>query len=317
MFILKKLQSIKGNITLLVFLLLSMQVDMLGQNPFDITTRIKQTTVEAEVDTIPSTVSNNPFDIDRSTDVDATAPAQNQDSPSKRKGILPTWKNNTNSATPSQSNQLFWITLLSLLPLTLFFLLFRSYFTKAYSVFQSSKLLVPTLRETNSNTIIPFNLWFVVFLINGGIFLTLLCHHFGFAFSQNNLFLDCLLFIGMLSLYMTTKFILLFLIGTIFPLTKEIQQYRFLVLLFSIVIGVSLTPLNLVLTYAPSQLSIPVVIISLLFVLFFYLLRAFRGTLIAGKLWSLHRFHFLLYICAIELAPVFILLKFTLNYSYN
>ena len=40
-----------------------------------------------------------------------------------------------------------------------------------------------------------------------------------------------------------------------------------------------------------------------------YIFRSLRGLFVAGRFLAFHKFHFLLYICTVEIAPVLILIK--------
>ncbi len=112
---------------------------------------------------------------------------------------------------------------------------------------------------------------------------------------------------------MGAKHIALNVIAYIFPIQKEVRQYSFMIMIFNIVLGVALAPVNLIVAY-----STPTTLSSLILVLFtliglFYLFRHLRGIMIANKYLVFHKFHFLLYICTVEIAPMMVLLKLILG----
>lgn len=85
--------------------------------------------------------------------------------------------------------------------------------------------------------------------------------------------------------------------------------YAFVVVVFGILIGLILAPVNVFLAYAEPEIAQKIVIMGSILILFIYLFRALRSlTLVQNYIFS-NFFHFLLYLCAVEIAPVLLLLK--------
>ncbi len=185
---------------------------------------------------------------------------------------------------------------------------FRSSFNKAYQNITNSNILKQSYREMSTIGQLPLNIWYVFSWISMGVFVFLLMRHYGAGFTDSY-FGNLGACIGIVFGLMLLKHAVLFFIGTIFPTQKEVQLYNFLIVIFGVALGVFLVPANISIAYLPKNMvSYAIYIVSGIIVLL-YLLRAIRGLMISNRLFSFHRFHFLLYICAVEIAPVIILLK--------
>jgi hypothetical protein len=147
-----------------------------------------------------------------------------------------------------------------------------------------------------------------VFFINAGIFAFLVLRHYGIKIASANLS-TLLLCIGGIAAYYLTKHLLMSIVKGIFPIEKEVGQYNFTLMTFNIIIGIFLAPMVLFTAYASEGMEgllIKLVIFILLLAIIF---RALRGLFIASRFFAWHKFHFLLYLCAVELAPIIITLK--------
>ncbi|MEM8526078.1 MAG: DUF4271 domain-containing protein [Bacteroidota bacterium] len=318
-------------------------VSQATQNPFEIVSRLAEeenmfvesiqtvdTTQEAIVDVNPSLNtpetpivvlpnSDNPFEvIERPGEEEMALEEENTktntiNTPSKPnsqpaiKNIEPVGK-----STPHRG-QFFIIMLLTLIPMTLLFTVFREYFMKAFENVSNAGVLNRSYREFAGASIIPMNLWYIASWLNLGIFLSLIMNYYEAAFTKSPL-LNVLICIGIIGgLHLLKHFILAFM-AAIFPVKKEAKLYAFLLLLFGILIGVFLVPMNIAIIYAANQTTKLLIFGTLAIIGGLYLVRAYRALLVGGRLLALHKFHFLLYICVVELAPIFILIKLGLIY---
>lgn len=206
------------------------------------------------------------------------------------------------------TGSLFGIVLGLCLLLAFLFAGFRSSFNKAIQNITNANILKQSYREMSTIGQMPLNVWYIFSWISMGVFVFLLMRYYGFGLTES--YLGNLAYcIGIVSALMLLKHGVLFLIGAIFPTEKEVQLYNFLIIIFGVALGVFLVPANISIAYLPSNMVIYAIYVALALVALFYLLRSFRGLMISNRLLSFHRFHFLLYICAVEIAPVIILLK--------
>ncbi|NJL76160.1 MAG: DUF4271 domain-containing protein [Saprospiraceae bacterium] len=283
-----------------------------AQNPFEIKSRLHPDNVAAEKkEAITAQPSNdNPFELKRGQkQVIETAPTSIQPSDNSKKGInFP-----VNSPVPMQGGMLFGVTLLGLVPVTVFFVLFRAHFNRAYQNVLNVNTLKQSYREFKGTSVVPMNIWYLAFWVNAGIFLALVAKRFGISVT-GNILLDAGLGIGAVSISLLLKHILNFIMGEIYPFGAELKLYNYLIMLFGIVLAVMLVPVNLVLAYAAPSITNILIFLTAIFLGLAFIFLAIRGIIIGNSYFFMHRFHFLLYICAMEIAPIFILVKLALGF---
>jgi Domain of unknown function (DUF4271) len=153
-------------------------------------------------------------------------------------------------------------------------------------------------------------LYFICWM-NLAIFAYLMLHRYNgsLGFSPGMTFLIC--FAGVLAFFMVKHFFL-YVLSTVFPLEKEIRLYNYIVMSAGILTGLMLTPLNIFMAYSPAPLSTTFMYMGIASFLIIFLLRAFRGLFVGANYLTTHPFHFLLYLCTAEIAPLAVLAKLVL-----
>ncbi len=199
-----------------------------------------------------------------------------------------------------------------LLMLTLLMTLFRSFFRKAIQAFSNDTMMNQVYRDRESVGALPFLALYSFFFVNGGLFIYFLAKNYNANLPGNHFqqwLYYTLALVGLFSL----KHLLLNIVGFIFPVEKEVRLYNFLIMIFGIVIGLILAPINILLAYGPESIFGTLILITLIMLGSVYLFRYARSLFIADRFLFFHRFHFLLYICTVEIAPVMVLVKLVLN----
>lgn len=201
---------------------------------------------------------------------------------------------------------IFWVLVLVLVFLTFSVTINRSAVGRAWQSFLYENALVQTQREAAGyvgNT--PYLMLYANFLLNAGVFIFLVMRTF--QHDLNNLpFLS--LCVALSSVLFLFKGLLLRFVAWLFPLEKEVKRYLFLILVFNCVLGLFLVPFNFLVAFAKT-LNVFLVFWTLGLVAIFYAYRGLRSLTIGVKFLGGDQFHFLLYLCAVEIAPVAILLK--------
>jgi hypothetical protein len=153
-------------------------------------------------------------------------------------------------------------------------------------------------------------LYFICWM-NLAIFAYLMLHryHGSLGLSPGMTFLVC--FAGVAAFFLIKHFFL-YVLSTVFPLEKEIRLYNFIVMSAGILTGLVLTPLNIFMAYSPTPLSTTFMYMSIAAFVIIFLLRAFRGLFVGANYLTTHPFHFLLYLCTAEIAPLAVLAKLVL-----
>lgn len=183
----------------------------------------------------------------------------------------------------------------------------RSVVSRAWRGFLNDNALSLIQRESTGLVgSTPYYLLYVSFVINAGVFIFLVTRFFRKETFNNLPFL--LLCIGVSASIFLSKHLLLRILAWLFPVREEVKRYNFLIIVFNCVLGLFLLPCNLLLAFTPDYQTLLVFwMLGLTFV--FYTYRAIRSTAIGSKFLAVSQFHFLLYLCTVEIAPVLFIVK--------
>ena len=288
-----------------------------ASNPFELKHRLpKVASVAGGVTVAPA----NPFDVrpHRPPGV-SKALAKNNTLPFRPSSILPRHGDTLPDVV------LFWILAGMFAFLTFCVAANRKVVGRAWRGFLNDNGLAVAHREASGFVgLAPYFLLYGSFLLNAGMFMYLLVRVYRREVFNNGLFLFiCLLAAVVIFL---SKHILLSIASWLFPVGKEVQRYNFLIVIFNCVLGLFLLPFNFLLAFstAPdffSDISTPEIsdtyknflpFWTLGLVSIFYIYRGIRSASIGSKFLADNLFHFLLYLCAVEIAPVLLLIKLAL-----
>ncbi len=300
----------QGNLhflSLLVLLFCASSSFAQNSNPFEIKSRLKAP-VEAENDKADQSPDNsNPFEIKRGQNTGAAAPAIIKKSKkNKRK----------NRAADKKARQSFLFTVLIglVIFIAILFTMLREYFWKVYDAFRNDNLLNQLQREQGFLPNTPYLFWYSLFFLTSGIFVFLLLDYSN-SLPFDGYWLNLYACIGSVLAFFLFKHFLLSIIKWLFPIKKEISIYNFSIVIFNIIIGLILVPFVVFIGYGPSDLIKISFYISTGLVFITFVFRQLRGLFISGKYLILNKFHFLLYLCTVEIAPVIVLIKLILLYQ--
>lgn len=271
-------------------------------NPFELTPRLDAVPVPVR-DSAIAAVSSNPFDLVAPSTA-ATAPPTEQIRPGKPKKVI--------SEASAYRRFLFISLMLTLVLLTLLMTFLRPFFQKVYSAFRSDNLFNQVYREREAVGLLPFVLLYVLFFLNAGLFVYLLLHHYKIAVAGSHL-LGWLYCTAAVTGVLFFKHLTLNIIGAVFPVQKEVGKYNFLIIVFGIVAALVLMPINILLAYGPEGIASYLIYLTGGTLALLYVFRHLRGLIVANRFVAFHRFHFLLYICTVEIAPVLFLVKLLAN----
>ncbi len=270
-------------------------VQGVAQNPFELTPRLNK--IEA-----PATFSDNPFDL-----VTVKEQASNP--------VVPV-SIEVPQATDQETDLFnrFKFLLISFFFLYLAFLMtaLRQWAGKMYSAFLGDNMMNQLLRERDARGLAPFIPYYIFFFLNAGAFCFFLLHHFEGTPVMPNWQQWAMLTLSF-SAAVVLKHFLLAAIGYVFPVQKEIHRYNFLIMVFWIVLSFVLFPINILMAYLPGEGIQAVLIASAILGGGVYAFRVLRGLLIANGYVLMYSFHFLLYICTVEIAPVMVVYKLITN----
>ncbi|MEP7323262.1 MAG: DUF4271 domain-containing protein [Saprospiraceae bacterium] len=147
------------------------------------------------------------------------------------------------------------------------------------------------------NQILIFGILYLLFIINGGIFLYLSFRIFEVA--HISLFLA----IGIVFLVYLVRHIVLHILGFTFPLTKEAMLFSYTIGLHNLALGLALMLINILLSFVAEETGKMLIFSGLSIVGMMYILRQARGLLNNMPLIISGKFHFIIYLCTVEIAP--------------
>ncbi len=272
-----------------------------GASPFDLIPRLSQ-----QADSITIAISSNPFDI--------VSPMASSNVSGNSPGFSVT-KRNTEQSIRDRLNILrrfqFGVVLAMLVWMTLLFIIFRIFIVKVWEAFLNENILNQLMRERSPGSSLAMLLFYLFFVYNAGLFLFLSSSEFGIHLHESNL-TGLLMMAGGLSSFLFFKHFEWLALKTLLPAEKELSVFSFTFMVFNIVIGLLLVPVILFVAYAPASIKIYT---GLLVFGLVYLYLCLRGLLLSGRFLTQNRIHFLLYLCAAEIAPVLLLFKLLQHYT--
>ena len=207
---------------------------------------------------------------------------------------------------PSKGVQIF------LLLLSLLFLIFivnveRSFVRDLWRVISNENYSSLHLRnQRNTMRQILLLMGYMVFVMQAGIFL----YHTLQVFNYTGELLDnvwtCMALV--LLVYVVRHGVIGYL-RWLFNNEKEMKLFSFDISIFNIMVGLVLLPLNVLINFGPENLIKPLIITGLIAAVLAYIMRQLRWMLTARQLIAGSLFLFFIYLCAVEILPLWAVSK--------
>ena len=296
----RNLRNVRVINILFVFITLVFGGQLSAQNPFE----VRQTPNLAARDTLKENKSpeesidhSNPFEIKHVPTNYAI-----RDTLLVKKPIPITSKKTANP------NFLFVTISILLLFLTMLVVLNRSLLANIYRAILSDTFLKSVYRFQNNSQTLSYGLFYLFFILNAGLFLFLLLKQLKVDYFSSDpiLFFVC---VGIIAAVYLVRHLVLKIIGVIFPVTKEVGYFNFTILAFNIFLGIALLPINGLISFSGDYIATLCLYIGVIIFVILYSIRQLRGMLLAANFLTYQKFHFIIYLCTVEIAPVIILAK--------
>lgn len=149
---------------------------------------------------------------------------------------------------------------------------------------------------------------YILFVLSMGTFCFLIPQILLKDFQLNTFGALCLFILGVGGIYIL-KHIQLKVLSFILPFRQEIEAYNFILSNTNKALGFIIVPLLFLIAYTPSTGQTMSLYFSFILLSLIYIYRALKGLATAGSIILFHKFHFFVYLCAVEIAPIVILLK--------
>jgi hypothetical protein len=186
--------------------------------------------------------------------------------------------------------------------------LFPKYFNDLFRLFFRTTLKQRQIREQLMQSPLPSLLFNGFFIVSSALYVDLLVQHFKLISSNN--FWEMFLYsaIAISGIYLI-KFLGLKLSGWIFSAEEATNSYVFIVFIVNKMIGIYLLPFLVLLAFTQENIYQVSLMLSWCGIAALYLYRLILSYGAIRNQVKLNPFHFLLYICAFEVAPVMLLYK--------
>ena len=170
--------------------------------------------------------------------------------------------------------------------------------TMAQQLFREQQLSMPV-------SAIFYNINFV---FSGGVFLYLLNRQYGWMGDFTPV-VSLLFFLWLVIVLYSLKYGSMKLVAWVFPFGNEVNYYSFNYFIVQKVAGIALIPANMLIAYAPEPLRPAIIVLAFILTGIAVLGTVLKGLEISRNLLQQDTFHFFIYICTLEIAPVCILVK--------
>ncbi len=213
---------------------------------------------------------------------------------------------------------LFYALCVMVLILGVFKTFYRSYFNNLFRVFFNTSLRQSQLTDQLLQAKLPSFILNIFFTITAGIFVWLLFVNHTDVNSRRAIFISrqlllpfCILGIG--TLYFI-KYCILKFIGWLSGMQQTVDNYIFIIFMVNKISGIVLVPFIIILAFSLATWTHLVTIVSLIIVLLFFLSRYLKTYGVLEYNFPMNAFHFLIYISATEIIPLFLLYKVATDY---
>lgn len=211
----------------------------------------------------------------------------------------------------SDKTTLFYLLLGVCFLLALIRLGFRKYFNDLFRAFFSPTLSQRQLKDQLHQTPFPAFALNVFFTISIGVYLFLVLLKTQYLPPGSPLYLVVFFILLIMVIYLL-KYVVLRIGGWLFGYHELMDNYIFTLFLIHKILGIVLLPFSLILAFSPTGLSSVFFNLSLIFIALLLVYRYIRVFPFVKSQAAFSRFHFFLYLCGFEIAPVLIIAKLTL-----
>lgn len=203
---------------------------------------------------------------------------------------------------------LFYVIIALLIVFALLRMAFSKYFTDLFRVFFRTTMKQRQISEQLIQSPLPSLLLNMFFVASAGLYIAFLFGYFHFMPVDNFWILYMYTCIGLCVIYLV-KFVGLKLCGWLFNMRQAADSYIFIVFIINKMIGLFLLPVLPILAFSPDPLYSIAIMISWCGIGGLLLYRFILGYSAVRNEVRFNLFHFFLYICAFEIAPLLLIYR--------
>jgi len=207
----------------------------------------------------------------------------------------------------SNNDLIFYVLIFIILLLALIKKSFPKYFKSIFSLSFQATFRQTQTREHMSQNFFPAFMLNVLFILSGGMFITLFAQFYKFTsipFWQLFIYATT-----MLALVYLVKYFVIVFAGWVFNAPEAATDYRFIVFLINKLIGILFIPILFVIAYTGDDVKKIAITVALCVAGLLLALRYLISLVRIRKNLNLTAFHFFIYLCAVEIMPLLVLYK--------
>ena len=187
-------------------------------------------------------------------------------------------------------------------------IVFLKYLDNLHTLFFRITMRQQQIRDQVLQSPLPSLMLNILYIISMGLFLSFVADYYNIVPGMNRwllLFYCCLL---LTAIYLG-KFIILKMLGWMFNIRLATDTYIFIVFLVNKMIGIYLLPVLLLIAFAKGPFLTVLVTLTYCFIVVLFIYRFIIAYRPVRNEIKLSRFHFFIYLCAFEIAPLLLIYK--------
>jgi Domain of unknown function (DUF4271) len=214
---------------------------------------------------------------------------------------------------PVSYDGMFYLLMIMLFYFAIIKLFFAKYLANLLTLFFRASMRQQQLREQVLQSPFPSLLLNNLFVFSAGLYGAFLgqFYHFG---NPDHFWLHFLYCIGILTLLYLVKYVILRITGWIFNINRTVETYLFVVFMTNKIIGICLLPFLVLISFAGAGITEIGITLSIIMICVFYIYRFIASYAILHKEIKISGLHFILYLCALEIAPLLLIYKVLVAY---
>ncbi len=206
---------------------------------------------------------------------------------------------------------LFYVIVALLMMFALLKLGFAKYFNDLFRVFFRTTLKQRQIKEQLIQTPLPSLIFNAFFVASAGLYANLVLQYYHFT-PVDSFWLQYLYCCFGLSIIYLVKYVGLKICGWLFNMQQAADSYIFIVFIINKVIGVTLLPFLALLSFTDGAMHIVSLVVSWCCIGGLFLYRFILGYAAIRNEVRFNLFHFFLYLCAFEIAPLLLIYRLLL-----
>lgn len=219
---------------------------------------------------------------------------------------LKTFGNNTTDARGAISKNAWFLIYVFLFLLAAIAINFnRSYPASLFKATYNQNQLRMLFKDAfKGNHMMVFGILYFLFVVNAGIFIYQTFQIFRIAP------LSLLVALGIVVGIYLVRHLVLYLMGKIFPMEKETMFFNYTIGIHNLTAGLGLMLINILLSFVDPASGKTLILVGMCLIGLLYIMRQVRGLLNNLPIIVSRKLHFIIYLCAVEIAPWMLLVRY-------